>query len=157
MSCGLRAAAIWSLFEVEPVAEKRNSWHWFQEPIRSAVTLFVVAVAGCTVQSELVQAVAQSQRATNAVEQTGRETPKPSEADGERSPALTGERRPLYRLQKSDVVELEFPFSPELNETVIVQPDGFIPLRSARTVYAEGQTRRQGRGNSPASLRGHFA
>jgi len=92
------------------------------------------------VQPELVEAVAQSQGATIAVEQTGRVTPKPSEADGERSPALTGERRPLYRLQRSDVVEIQFPFSPELDETVTVQPDGFVSLRGARAVYAEGAT-----------------
>ena len=122
------------------MAGRHNSRGWPTAVIRSAVTLFVVAVAGCIVQPELVKAVAQSQGATTAVEQTGRETPKPSEADGERSPALTGERRPFYRLQKSDVVEIEFPFSPELDETVTVQPDGFVSLRDARPVYAEGAT-----------------
>jgi polysaccharide export outer membrane protein len=104
------------------------------------VTFFVVAVAGCSVQPELVEAVAQSQGVTTASEQTGRETPKPSEADGEQSPALTGERRPLYRLQNSDVVEIEFPFSPELDETVAISPDGFVSLRDTQPVYAKGAT-----------------
>jgi len=122
------------------VAGRRNSRHGPTAAIRLAVTLFVVAGAGCVVQPEVVEAVAQSQEATEEVGQTGRETPKPSEADGERSPALTGERRPLYRLQKSDVIEIEFPFSPELDETVAVQPDGFLSLRDAKAVYAEGAT-----------------
>jgi len=120
------------------VAARRNLRQGPRAAIRLVVTLFVVAVAGCMTQPELVEAVAQSQGATAAVEQTGPEAPKPSEADGKRSPALTGERRPLYRLQKSDVVEIEFPFSPELDETVAVQPDGFVSLRGAKAVYAEG-------------------
>lgn len=61
-------------------------------------------------------------------------------ADGASSPALTGERRPLYRLHKSDVLEVSFAFSPELNQTLTVQPDGFIALREVPELYAERLT-----------------
>jgi polysaccharide export outer membrane protein len=66
-----------------------------------------------------------------------------SVADGKRNPnlggpALTGERRPLYRLRKSDVVEVRFTFSPEFDQTVIVQPDGFVALRALPELLAEG-------------------
>lgn len=54
------------------------------------------------------------------------------------SPALTGERRPLYRLQRSDVVEVQFTFSPEFNQTLTVQPDGFIAPKSVAELPAEG-------------------
>ena len=60
--------------------------------------------------------------------------------DGARSPALTGVRRPLYRLRKSDVVEVDFTFSPRLDQMVTVQPDGFIALKGSELLYAEGET-----------------
>ena len=56
----------------------------------------------------------------------------------ERSPALTGVRHPLYRLHKSDVVEIKFTFSPEFDQSVTVQPDGFLALRDAGDLFAEG-------------------
>jgi polysaccharide export outer membrane protein len=67
-------------------------------------------------------------------------TTKPGVADGVWSPALTGERRPLYRLCKSDVIEISFTFAPEFNQTVSVQPDGFITLKGLSELYAEGMT-----------------
>ena len=56
------------------------------------------------------------------------------------SPALTGVRRPPYRLHNSDVVEINFTFSPEFNQTVTVEPDGYIALKSSSPVLAEGLT-----------------
>jgi len=68
-----------------------------------------------------------------------------SAADGKRSPnegspALTGVRRPLYRLHKSDVVEIRFTFSPEFDQTTSVQPDGYVALKGAGDLVAEGLT-----------------
>ena len=54
-------------------------------------------------------------------------------------PALE-ERHPRYTLQREDVVMLTFPLSPELNQTVTIQPDGYINLQSAGSVYAKGLT-----------------
>ena len=121
------------------MAERRNSGKQGKITI-GWVTITVLAFACCVVQQEWVEAAAQSTEPTTAVEKTRAATTKPGVADGAWSPALTGERRPLYRLQKSDVVELQFTFSPELDETVSVQPDGFIPLKNARQVFAEGAT-----------------
>src|SRR3954454_9487090 len=50
------------------------------------------------------------------------------------------ERHPRYVLQRSDVVMLTFPLSPELNQTATIQPDGFINLQNAGSVYAQGLT-----------------
>ncbi len=62
-------------------------------------------------------------------------------ADGVGSPALTGERRPLYRLCASDVVEINFNFASEFDQTVTVQPDGFITLKGLeKQMYAQGMT-----------------
>jgi polysaccharide export outer membrane protein len=61
-------------------------------------------------------------------------------ADGGWSPALTGDRRPLYRLRKSDVVEVGFTFAPDFNQSLSVQPDGYITLKGLQELYAEGKT-----------------
>lgn len=55
-------------------------------------------------------------------------------------PALTGARHSLYRLRKSDVVEIKFIFSPEFDQKVTVLPDGFVDLKAAGEVPAEGLT-----------------
>ena len=54
-------------------------------------------------------------------------------------PALQ-ERTPRYQLRKSDSFEVDFALSPELNQTITVQPDGYITLKSAGTIVAEGLT-----------------
>jgi polysaccharide export outer membrane protein len=68
------------------------------------------------------------------------ETPNPGQADGKGDPALGGERHPLYRLAKSDIVELNFTFSPEYNQSLTIQPDGFVALKGAGELLAEGLT-----------------
>lgn len=62
------------------------------------------------------------------------------QADGKGDPALGGERHPLYRLTKSDILEVSFTFSPEFNQSLTIQPDGFVALRGAGPVFAEGLT-----------------
>jgi polysaccharide export outer membrane protein len=63
---------------------------------------------------------------------------KPGGADGLGNPLLGGERRPLYRLQPSDVVEVTFTVAPEFNQTLTVQPDGYVMLKDAGLVEAQG-------------------
>ncbi len=65
---------------------------------------------------------------------------KPGRAGGMGDPAFGGERHPLYRLTKSDVVDASFTFSPDFNQSLTVQPDGFVSLRGAGTIFAEGLT-----------------
>jgi len=58
------------------------------------------------------------------------------------TPALQ-DRHPRYEVMPSDVLSISFPLSPELNQSVTVQPDGFISLASAGPVYIQGQTTTQ--------------
>jgi len=51
-----------------------------------------------------------------------------------------GNRRPLYRLRKSDVIEVKFNFTPEFDQTLSIQPDGFIGLRGQDELYVAGLT-----------------
>ena len=50
------------------------------------------------------------------------------------------ERFPRYIIQKQDVLLISFPLSPELNQTVTVQPDGYVNLQSGGSVHVQGLT-----------------
>jgi polysaccharide biosynthesis/export protein len=67
-------------------------------------------------------------------------TTQPGKAGGKGDPAFGGERHPLYRLSKSDTVDVNFTFSPDFNQTLTVLPDGFVALKGAGTLLAEGLT-----------------
>ena len=54
-------------------------------------------------------------------------------------PALK-QRNPRYQLCKSDVLEVDLPMTPEFNQTVTVQPDGYVMLLGAGDIHVEGQT-----------------
>ena len=49
-------------------------------------------------------------------------------------------RYPRYVIQREDVLLLTFPLTPELNQTVTVQPDGFINLQNAGSLHVQGLT-----------------
>ena len=55
------------------------------------------------------------------------------------SPAAQ-EQQQRYALQRQDVIVISLPLSPELNQTVTIQPDGYISLLSVGTVYVQGLT-----------------
>jgi len=59
--------------------------------------------------------------------------------DHERNPTLQHRNR-RYQIHSADVLELSFPFTPEFNQTVTVQPDGYITLRGVDGIRVEGQT-----------------
>jgi polysaccharide export outer membrane protein len=49
-------------------------------------------------------------------------------------------RYPRYKLRSGDAFEVSFELSPEFNQTVTVQPDGYITLRGIGDVHVEEQT-----------------
>lgn len=49
-------------------------------------------------------------------------------------------RNPRYQLCKDDVLQMNFTLTPELNQTVTVQPDGYITLLGVGDLHVEGQT-----------------
>ena len=63
---------------------------------------------------------------------------KPGGADGLGNPLLGGERHPLYRLRPGDVVEISFTVAPEFNQTLTVQPDGYVMLKDAGMLEVQG-------------------
>jgi len=50
------------------------------------------------------------------------------------------ERAPRYRINRNDVLSLSFPLSTEFNQSVTVQPDGYITLSAASSIFVLGLT-----------------
>ena len=49
-------------------------------------------------------------------------------------------RNPRYQLCRGDVMQLNFTLTPEFDQAVTVQPDGFITLLGVGDLHVEGQT-----------------
>ena len=52
-------------------------------------------------------------------------------------------QRPIYTLHIGDVIELNYRLTPEFNQTVTVQPDGYVDLEVAGNVKVAGLTLNQ--------------
>jgi polysaccharide biosynthesis/export protein len=50
------------------------------------------------------------------------------------------EHNPRYLLRVGDVLEITFRFTPEFNQTVTVQPDGYISVRELKDLHVAGKT-----------------
>src|ERR1019366_7763623 len=96
--------------------------------------------SGSSASSTGKMAAAESSDRPGTARSMGGAITQPGKADGMGDPAFGGERHPLYRLSKSDTVDVNFTFSPDFNQTLTVQPDGFVALRGAGTLLAEGLT-----------------
>jgi polysaccharide export outer membrane protein len=60
-------------------------------------------------------------------------------SEDSRRPTPT-ERYPRYLVRESDVLQITFPLTPEFDQTVTIQPDGFINLRGAGDMYIAGKS-----------------
>src|SRR5258708_28927940 len=67
-------------------------------------------------------------------------TDKAPTAKGDESNPSLHKRNMRYRINPSDTLELTFALTPEFNQTVTVQPDGYITLREVGDLPAAGQT-----------------
>jgi polysaccharide export outer membrane protein len=66
-------------------------------------------------------------------------------AQQQRAPRLTTVTEERYRLQPGDVLEVQYRYSPEFNQTVTVQPDGYISLELGDDLKVAGLTVEQTR------------
>lgn len=66
-------------------------------------------------------------------------------AQQQRAPRLTTVTEERYRLTPGDVLEVQFRYSPEFNQTVTVQPDGYISLEIGGDLKVAGLTVEQTR------------
>lgn len=68
---------------------------------------------------------------------------KPSRSigpSGTRDHPMLQSRDQRYQLERGDVFDLDFALTPEFNQTVTVQPDGYISLRGVGDIRILGQT-----------------
>jgi polysaccharide export outer membrane protein len=93
---------------------------------RIVLAIFVGASANLTAQN--------LQAGSNTVN----DTTAPIHNDKATSRPELEQRNPRYVIQRQDELLLSFPLSPELNQTVTVQPDGYINLQNGRSVHAQG-------------------
>jgi polysaccharide export outer membrane protein len=75
--------------------------------------------------------------AEHASDQVGRAE---SEQDRSAIRPVAAQRYPRYSLRPSDVLQITFPISPEFDQTVSVQPDGYISLRGVGDRYIAGKS-----------------
>ncbi len=91
--------------------------------------------------SGALPAAGQKQMASSATSgvQPGDAAQAPKVAPGDDD--LANHRRNWrYRINPSDTLELTFSLTPEFNQTVIVQPDGYITLRDVGDLQVAGKT-----------------
>jgi len=150
MSC--RDGAVSLTCAVRHKNERRSRKDMAREQIKRLVTFFRFTAIGVLILQSCSAVLAQSEKKdlgsdknTSRAGLTGAgagsssaTAEKTGTADGLGNPLLGGLRHPLYRLHPSDVVEIDFVVAPEFNQTLTVQPDGYVMLKDAGMVEVQG-------------------
>jgi len=101
---------------------------WQRMPIMPAALVALLCIVSVAQQG--VQTAALADAATTP-------TAKAGESGGD---AALRDRYPRYKLRSGDSFDVAFELSPEFNQTVSVQPDGYITLRGIGDVHVADQT-----------------
>ena len=96
---------------------------------RSIVLAGIAIVLGMTAAAQKVDAGSAPSDGSSSV------TATPPAA----TPGLQ-QRNPRYKLRKGDSFDVDFAMTPEFNQVIAVQPDGYITLKAIGSMYVEGQT-----------------
>jgi protein involved in polysaccharide export with SLBB domain len=62
------------------------------------------------------------------------------QGNGTEQPPALQRRNPRYEVQTGDVITLDFAFTPNFNQTVTVNPDGYIALQGVGDIHIGGET-----------------
>jgi polysaccharide export outer membrane protein len=101
-----------------------------------STALFIIAL---TSFPRPVYSQDQAAQTASAKQAPGPATNAPPETDGDR-PQLHP-RNPRYRIGSGDIMELSFRYTPEFDQEVTVQPDGFVQLKGIQNdVHIQGLT-----------------
>jgi polysaccharide biosynthesis/export protein len=68
------------------------------------------------------------------------EVPSSETTTSQSSTPQLQQRNERYRLAAGDSFDIAFELSPEFNQTVIIQPDGYVALKAIGDIHVEGQT-----------------
>jgi polysaccharide export outer membrane protein len=99
--------------------------------IRAAFASVLLAGSAATVAGQMQQASSETSAANATV---------PGQNRGAASQPALEQRNPRYVIQRQDVLSLSFPLSAEMDQTVTVQPDGYINLQNGSSLHAQGLT-----------------
>jgi protein involved in polysaccharide export with SLBB domain len=105
--------------------------------LRYMACFFCLALLTTSVVSEVS---AQGTAASIATIDRQAKSDNPGSSDDQEPAPVLEHRNSRYQLHSADVLQLDFPFTPEFNQTVTVQPDGYISLRGAGSIQVEGKT-----------------
>jgi protein involved in polysaccharide export with SLBB domain len=105
-----------------------------------ALLLSTVMLIGMTPSNATAQSVPNSPSTVPSSASTA----QPTEPAAPTADAASDEWKPWtggrYRITPADVLELRFPFVPELDQTLAVQPDGHVTLREVGDLRVQGRT-----------------
>lgn len=108
-----------------------NNWNTSLKILVSGLLLISAAFSAAGQRAPAQSAMANPQ--PNDVDQAPRATPGDDSLSGHR-------RNWRYKINPSDTLELTFSLTPEFNQTVTVQPDGYITLRDVGDLQVAGKT-----------------
>jgi polysaccharide export outer membrane protein len=109
--------------------------------LRALVWLAIICFGTTTVvfgQDPKTTTTATNAKSTDAPPAEVVQQPAPAEGSADH-PGLQ-HRNPRYRVNRDDVLQINFALSPELNQKVMIQPDGYVTLQSIGTIYIAGLT-----------------
>jgi protein involved in polysaccharide export with SLBB domain len=108
-----------------------NIWNSSLKILVSSLILISGALPAAGQKTPVPTAVSSTQ--PRDVDQAPKATPGDDDLSSHR-------RNWRYRINPSDTLELTFSLTPEFNQTVIVQPDGYITLRDVGDLQVAGKT-----------------
>jgi polysaccharide biosynthesis/export protein len=107
--------------------------------VKLILTCMPLAVAGAQ-QEQQVTGKPQGQALESRVQQNqGNKTLESLPVEVASQPAFQI-RHPRYQLRPSDTLELSFAFTSEFNQSVTVQPDGYLALKDIGDLYVQGNS-----------------
>jgi polysaccharide biosynthesis/export protein len=106
---------------------------------RRALRVWRISTAAAVFLGTVWPAYAQQQKEPAALAATQPASGTPS-AGGEADDQALQRRDSRYRLTAGDTFSLTFPFTPEFNQVVTVQPDGFVTLTAVGDFHVAGKT-----------------
>jgi polysaccharide biosynthesis/export protein len=101
---------------------------------RTLIYVFVVLFASVLAFGQNNQTQAATSTAVASVQSS---TAAPAQSDN--GPWFS-QRHPRYEMRPSDVFDVTFEYTPEFNQTVTVQPDGYVAMRDVGDIYVSGKT-----------------
>src|ERR1700747_2176326 len=103
------------------------------------ISMTLSLIAPCIASGQAQQSQQQSQQSQQSQQAQQSQQPYPgSAAAAARPPAASPadptrpelhQRYPRYKIGANDVMDLTFRYTPEFNQEVMVQPDGYVQLR----------------------------